>query len=66
MTMLASLGTWSVMSLVVLAMAWLATKLARHNAATRHLIWVIAFVGLLLIPVLCKILPGRVIRTQVY
>ena len=66
MTMLASLATWSIMSVVVLAMAWLATKFAKRNAATRHLIWVFAFVGLLLIPVFCRVVPGRVIRTKVY
>ncbi len=57
--LLLSLATWSVASCLVLAVAWVATKLIRGNAAMRHLVWLFAFVALATMPIFGALIPGR-------
>lgn len=44
-------------SVVLLAAALVAIGLRKSSAATRHLVWVVALVGLLLTPALSAVLP---------
>lgn len=59
------LGQWTVLSLGILFAAWLATLPLRKHAAARHLVWVVAFVALLAVPIFTAVVPARnVIYTQ--
>ena len=50
---------WAAKGTVLLAIAWIATHvLQRSAAATRHLVWLLAFAGVLLLPVLSTYTPA--------
>jgi len=44
---------------LILLLAWLAARAARHRASLRHLIWACAFGALLVLPLLAVLLPSR-------
>jgi beta-lactamase regulating signal transducer with metallopeptidase domain len=62
--LLATLGIWSVISSLILGIAWFATNFARKNASLRHLIWVTGFIALLLIPAFSLVLPTRFVLSS--
>jgi beta-lactamase regulating signal transducer with metallopeptidase domain len=56
---LAVLADATLKGAVVLILAIVATRRMRHaSAATRHLVWLLAIVALLLLPILRSVLPG--------
>ncbi len=56
---LMAIGVWALEATAVLAGAWVITLFIRKNAAMRHMTWLIAFCGLLLIPVFTATVPSR-------
>lgn len=53
-------GEAFVMSAVMLALAWEASHLVPNRASLRHLVWVSAFLALLLLPVLALLVPAQI------
>lgn len=50
---------WALKSSLVISMAWAAVKLTRHGAKFRRLVWVCAFVAVLLVPLANALLAKR-------
>lgn len=56
---LGNLGLWTLISSVVLLLAFLATLMSKSLASLRHFIWVTAFGILLVVPAVCQFVPAK-------